>query len=429
MSILNQKYNFEKIPLNRSVFISCIILINLCFGLLNLARAETTLELGLSISTSSQREAFYALARKFENENKGVTVHIGAMTSERYKLKFPSMLAGKYDVLYWHAGARLSEFVEQDLIKPLDDLWQHENLKEAFDQSILDTLTINQKRYGVPISYYQLGFYYYKPLFEKHGLTEPSNWREFLELCADLDSVGVTPIFIGTKSNWSATAWFDYLNIRINGLSFHNQTTAGQVSFLDDRFTTLFSVWSELIENQYFNQNHHELDWKQGLPLIYRGLAGMSMIGNYVIQDIPSSIVENIGFFPFPNFGAVPSKYEEAPVDILIIPLASKNQKLASRFLQFAARSDIQSELNAMLGVLSPHRNAQNNRNSLATEAYTVLNKADAVSQFFDRDAKASFANKVMPIIDAFMLNNNISRTQSRLESARLSEFAESPQQ
>lgn len=396
-----------------------------------MVRAEQTLELGLSISTSAQREAFYSLAQKFEKQNQGVTVHITALTSEIYKQRFPDMLAqsGKYDVLYWHAGARLSEFVEQGLIEPLDDLWKHESFNGAFDQSILDILTFDQKPYGIPISYYQLGFYYYKPLFEKYGLVEPETWQQFLALCENLNTAGVTPIFIGSKSNWPATAWFDYLNIRINGLSFHNQTTAGQVSFLDERFKKLFSVWSELIENEYFNQDHQELDWKEGLPFIYRGLAGMSMIGNYVIQDIPTSIVANIGFFPFPSFGLAPSKYEEAPVDILIVPQASSTQALAKRFLEFTAQSDVQAELNTTLGVLSPNRDAQNNRNALVSEAYTVLNQAEAVSQFFDRDAKASFADQVMPIIDAFLFNNDISKTQSRLESVRLSEFAESAQQ
>jgi hypothetical protein len=44
------------------------------------------------------------------------------------------------------------------------------------------------------------------------------------------------------------------------------------------------------------------------------------------------------------------------------------------------------------------------------------------VTQFFDRDSK-SHADQAMPIIDAFMINGDITQTQQALEKVRLAEY------
>lgn len=382
-----------------------------------------TLHFGVSISTSAQREAFYTMARRFEAENPGLKVEFKALTSEVYKEQFADFLQGRnqFDVLYWHAGERLFEYVDQGLITPINDLWVSQNLAQLFDQSIIDTLQRNDNLYALPISYYQIGFYYSKTLFEKHHLQEPQNWRDLMDICGALRSQGVPPIFIGTASNWPATAWFDYLNLRINGLNFHQQVTAGKIAFTDSRITQVLMTWREAITKGCFVSEHNTLDWKEGLPLLFRGLTGMSLIGNYVIQDIPASIVDDIGFFAFPTIDNTVPAYEEAPLDILVIPQSSGNKALAKRFLQFMSLAENQSKLNRMLGVISPHRLAQTQTSELVQEAYQVLSSAEGVSQFFDRDGKKAFADAIMPVFDQFALTGDVPGTQAELERIRTS--------
>ncbi|NCP66019.1 MAG: hypothetical protein GW763_05865 [Paraglaciecola sp.] len=144
------------------------------------------------------------------------------------------------------------------------------------------------------------------------------------------------------------------------------------------------------------------------------------MIGNYVIQDIPENLLKSIGFFPFPLVNEQIGLFEEAPLDVLLIPRNAKNTALAMRFLAFASRSDIQSKLNAMLGVISPNRLAQSTTSELVQEAYKVLNHAEGLTQFFDRDAKKTLADNIMPIFDRFLINPNVEKTLLELESARL---------
>src|SRR5262245_62586825 len=41
------------------------------------------------------------------------------------------------------------------------------------------------------------------------------------DLCDTLSAAGITPITIGTKDVWPAAAWFDYIDMRLNGPEFH----------------------------------------------------------------------------------------------------------------------------------------------------------------------------------------------------------------
>jgi multiple sugar transport system substrate-binding protein len=383
--------------------------------------ALDVLKFGVSISTKAQREAFYSLARQFERENPGTAIDFTALTSEVYKDEFATFLTDQsYDVLYWHAGQRLFEYVEQGNIADLDEIWQQANLDQVFDPSVIENVKVLQHYYGLPIYYYQIGFYYNKLLFERLSLQEPRTWSEYLALCAQLKVHNIFPVFIGSASNWPATAWFDYLNLRINGLAFQQRLASGSVSFSDDRVKKVLEIWAEPINRGYFIGDHTELDWREGLPFLFRGLVGMSMIGNYVIQDIPENLQTDIGFFPFPILDDQIALYEEAPLDVLLIPRNAKNKALAMRFLAFASRSDIQSKLNAMLGVISPNRLAQSSTYQLVQEAYKVLNQAEGLTQFFDRDAKKTLADHIMPVFDRFLINPNVEKTLIELESARL---------
>jgi multiple sugar transport system substrate-binding protein len=333
------------------------------------------------------------------------------------------LVSNQYDILYWHAGERLFEYIEQGKVAAINDILSKKEIASMFDNAVIDAISFKENVYALPISYYQIGFYYHKPLFSKLGLTEPQNWREFLAVCEVLKQNNVSPIYIGSKSNWPATAWFDYLNLRLNGIEFHKELMRGEASYLDKRVHNVLKTLQDISKAGYFIEDHQDLEWKQGLPLLFRGLSGMSMLGNYAVQDFPEKIKDKIGFFKFPILDDRTIYYEEAPLDVLVLPTTSTHKALAKLFIQFTAQSDIQEKFNKSLGVLSPHKGAQQNNSSLVQEAYNTIANAKGITQFFDRDSSKNYAAQSMPIIDKFMVNLNIKDTQKSLEQIRLSLF------
>ncbi|MGS2719157.1 ABC transporter substrate-binding protein [Paraglaciecola aestuariivivens] len=383
------------------------------------------LKLALSISNSSQRTAYYTLIEDFENTYPSIKVNLTSYSSEIYKNKFPYLLdAQQFDVLYWHSGLRLKEFIQQGKIAPLQSVVPHKRVERLFDDKLIDSVNFANQAYALPLSYYQIGFYYNKSLFAKLELEEPNNWQDFLNLCKSLKNQGIPPIYIGTKTHWSATAWFDYLNLRINGKSFHSELMQGKASFLDDRMRQVLEKLQQLSQAGYFIANHHQLNWKQGLPLLYRGLTGMTLVGNFVTQDIPESIKDQIGFYKFPLFSPNQGYYETTPLDVLVVANSSPQKKLAATFLEFVAQPNNQQKLNDALGVLSPHKAVQPSSSSLVQEAYETIANAQEVAHFFDRNSHSTYAERVMPLFAKFFHSPNITETQLALEDVRVSLFS-----
>lgn len=386
--------------------------------------AKQELKIAASISNSSQRAAYYNLARAFEDKYPDTQVSFTSYTSEVYKDKFPQMLlSNQYDILYWHAGERLFEYIQQAKVAPLSNILTANEMAEIFDKAVIDVVSFEEKIYALPMSYYQIGFYYHKPLFSRFELAEPQNWDEFLAVCEVLKQNNVAPIYIGSKSNWPATAWFDYLNLRLNGLDFHKKLMSGEASYLDQRIYKVLNTFKDIISAGYFIENHQKLEWKQGLPLLFRGLTGMSMIGNYAVQDFPEEIKDKIGFFKFPIFNNQSTYYEEAPLDVLVMPITSPHSELAKLFIRFSAQSTNQENFNKSLGVISPHKGAQQKNSSLVQEAYDTITNANGLTQFFDRDSIRVYGDQTMPLFNEFMINLHIVNTQNALEKVRLTLF------
>lgn len=383
------------------------------------------MRIGLSISNSAQRIAYYSLISDFEIAHPDIKIKVTAFTSEVYKEKFPTLLSTKsFDILYWHAGQRLYEFIQQQQVASISNLYQKEKLFEIFDTSVISSISTQEEVYALPTSYYQIGFYYNVSLFNKLGLVKPDTWKQFLNICDQLKANNITPIFIGTKSNWPATAWFDYLNLRINGLDYHRQLLSGNVSFLDPKVRQVFTNLKLLVDSNYFISNHKQYSWKEGIAPLFRGVTGMAMFGNYAMQDFPQNNATEIGYFKFPMFDENQTQYfEEVPLDVLLIPSNSDQKHLAEVFLKFAAQSENQQRLNQVLGVMSPNKFAQVNNLALAQQAYEIISNASGITQFFDRDANSHFAENVMPIIDDFLTNPDINSTLSQLEKVRLNLF------
>ncbi|MEM9531795.1 MAG: extracellular solute-binding protein [Pseudomonadota bacterium] len=383
--------------------------------------ASETLEVGLLIASKGQRISYHKVARQFENEHPEIRVDFVVKDDKEYKLAIGQWLAAETgpDVLYWQAGERLRQFARQGLIFPLDNLWNQEQWDSAFTQGVKDAVSLDGSVFGLPFSYYQWGFYYKKSLFEKLGLQAPKTWDEFLSVCETLKSNGIPAITIGTKNHWPAAGWFDYLNLRINGLSFHQQLMRGGVSYSDERVRKVFEAWKVLVDEGYFAENSMGKKWNHGLPDLYRDRVGMILIGNFLKEHLASALVEDIAFFRFPEIDASLPIYEEAPTEVFLIPKNARNKKAAQQFLSFMGRPEVQATLNEGLGYISPNIRAVPSDSHLIRVGSETLNEARGISQFYDRDTHEEMASQGVIIFSNFLNSGDVDGSLEKLEAVR----------
>jgi len=382
------------------------------FLALNACAAFAAEELSLLFMASSgqQRTAWVDIVSRFNKENPDITIKHSEYAQEDYKQNFEQRLVKeKIDVAFWFAGERLRFLAEKKLLAPLDNSFVRSTAKSSFTKATLDAGLSGGKYYALPLSYYPWGFFYRKSVFQKLGLTPPQTWQEFLKVCEVLKAAKIAPTAVGAQAGWPAAAWFDYLNLRLNGLVFHQKLLRGEVAFTDAKVSKVFEEWKALLDKGYFLPGSTEMDWDGVLPYLYRKQVGMVLMGGFAAAKFPSDIAgdkiaDDIGFFPFPRHSNQVPVYEDSPLDVLVLPASGVNRAAAHRFLKYLAKSTELNQYNELIRQISPLVNAPPSQDRFLSSFKATLDKAAGISFFFDRDAKQGLVSPTFDALKRFLV-------------------------
>ena len=377
-----------------------------------------TLVINSNQSDPAPKQAWTDIVADFQAENPDITVKFNEYDHEGYKSAIRNWLVtSPPDIVFWFAGNRMKYFVDRGLFEDVSDIWQSEDLNDSMS-STKASLTVDGKQYGLPFTYYQWGIYYNKDLFDLYGLSEPTTWEEFLKVCETLKNHDKAPIAIGTKFLWTAAGWFDYLNMRTNGLNYHIDLMDGKIPYTDEGVRKTFKNWRTLIDNGYFIENHASYSWQEAQAPLLNGDAAMYLIGNFITPFFPEDT--DFGFFQFPVIDPDVGVYEDAPTDTLHIPARAKNKTDARKFLAFIAQPENIAKINKAINQLPPNKYAETADNEFLKEGGTMLGAADGTAQFYDRDTDPAMASEGMKGFQEFMINpDRLDKILENLERVR----------
>ena len=331
------------------------------------------------------------------------------------------------DVLTWFAGNRARFFIDRDLIMPVSDVWEEEGWNEDFPKGFRAMSEVDGEAYFLPTSWYWWAIFYRTDIFEEYGITPPETWDELIAACETLDGAGLIPITIGTKFRWTAAAWFDYLNMRINGPQFHLDLMLGKESYTDPRVKEVFVKWNELFEANCFIDDAAAYSWQDAVDPLNQGDAAMYLMGQFIMDPVADEIEDKIDFFQFPIIDPSVPIGEDAPTDGFFIAASAANPEGAKDLLAYMGSVEAQTIMVEEMGRLPTH-------NGVDKELFTpfqqkgieLINNADMVLQFYDRDTTPEMADVGMNGMMAFWDDpTQIDAILEELEAARLEIFGE----
>jgi multiple sugar transport system substrate-binding protein len=380
-----------------------------------------TLVINSNASDPAPRAAWAAAVAGFKRENPDIEVKFNVYDHESYKRSIRDWLTGgSPDVVFWFAGTRMRGFVERGLLADVSSLFTPD-VVQSLHRPAIDLVTAAGKQYGVPFSYYQIGFYFRRDLLERAGIASfPSDWAGLIGACKKLKSAGIDAFAIGSKDLWPTAAWFDYLNLRINGRAFHMELMRGTIRYTDERVRAVFARWRELLDAGCFTKNHASMSWQESLALLYQHRAAMMLIGNYIVASFPAELRDRMDFAPFPIVKPSVGRYEEAPMNSLHIPTGAGNKEDARRFLAYVLRADTQEAINKALLLLPVNLKAATADDRFLKKGQALLTQADALTQFFDRDTSEDLATIAMKGFQEFMIDpQRLDAVLATIERAR----------
>jgi multiple sugar transport system substrate-binding protein len=380
-----------------------------------------TLVVNANASDPAPRAAWQAVVDRFAKENPDVRVELNVYDHESYKKAIRNWLTGSPpDVVFWFAGERMRQLSQPGLLEDVSDLYTRE-ARADFHPSAVALVTDRGRQYGVPYTSYQIGLYYRRDILQGAGIDAPRTWDDLLAACEKLAARGLEPIAIGTRDLWPAAAWFDYLDLRINGLAFHMALMDGRVAYTDARVRAVLAAWRELLARDCFSANHASSTWQESQALLYQGRSAMMLIGNYIVPNFPAAVRDRMAFVRFPTLDPAVPAFEEAPMNTLHIPARASNKADARRFLSFVMRADVQEEINRAMLTIPVNTRAAVADDRFLVEGRDLLRNAAGLSQFFDRDTREDLASVAMKGFQEFMLNpQRADAVLAAIERARL---------
>jgi multiple sugar transport system substrate-binding protein len=388
------------------------------------ARADTV-TVNADTSGAQPKAAFQDVVKQFEAANPDTQVVLNVYDHESYKQSLPNWLtSAPPDVVLWYTGTRMRQFVQPGLLADVSALWTAP-MKQAFGSTAVDLVTDGGRQYAVPYTQYQYGLYYRGDILKKAGVGPIATWDDLVGACDKLNAIGVAPIDIGSKDLWPTAAWFDYLDLRINGYAAHMQLMSGKVSYLDPRVRDVFAHWKQLLDHKCFVANHAELSMQESQAVLFQGRAAMMLIGNFITENFSPEMQEVMQFEPFPAITPGVADAEDSPMDSVSIPQGARNKAGAMKFLAFMMRPDIQTLINRYEKQIPANSQAQVIDDRFLVEGRKLLEATPDHSQFFDRDTNEALATLAMKGFQEFMVRPaRLDRILADIERARLRIYA-----
>ncbi|GHA45856.1 ABC transporter substrate-binding protein [Streptomyces tauricus] len=352
------------------------------------SKGKVTLQSNLSAPQA--KAAMQDVVASYAKKGSG-SASLNTVAAETFRTQLPTYLtsANPPDVYTWYPGSVADAYAKKDLLLDLGEVWSSPDLK-GYSKALNSLCTsASGKKVFVPTTYYWWGMFYRRSNFAKWGVREPKSWDGFLDLCDKLKSKGVDPIGLGAGGNtaWVASAWFDYLDIRINGADYHRELLAGRHRFDDPEVRRVFDRWQELLP--YFDPNGTAVAFQDATTSLLNGRSGMMLIGTFFADAAPKDALDDIDFFRFPVIDPKVPLAEEAPTDGYFASARTGRHAQVVDLMRYLAGAEAQEiYIKGSSGTVLPcNPDVKDSGTALVKKGRAHIEEAAEITQFFNRDS------------------------------------------
>jgi hypothetical protein len=261
-------------------------------------------------------------------DRKVLTVETSILEQGDFENRLDGLLIGSpaFDLAFVNSISRLPSLRRAKAIRPLKGLAE----ASSYRGGLASAFSSFKEPDFLPATAYAYGFAYRPSTLRKLGIVQPATFENFLAACRTAMAAGTTPISSGGASPWSLLCWFDYLDIRLNGVGHLERLLSGEAKFDDARTIKVFSALGALADSGFFGKETGSGDWITCLDDVASGKALFFLIGGYFIDRLPASMAGDYGFMPFP-LSPGQGKGELAACGGFILPAACSNAAASIR--------------------------------------------------------------------------------------------------
>ncbi|HHY54268.1 MAG TPA: carbohydrate ABC transporter substrate-binding protein [Chloroflexi bacterium] len=256
------------------------------------------------------KDAELELAKKFEEET-GIHIDYQIIPADQYFSVLKTKLnSGEATDIFGGQSGKTDLQVQYDVEKNAVDLSDQEWVSRH-DPLSLDMVSLNGKVYGIEIwdtiasNYFIV--VYNKNIFAQQGLTAPSTYAEFKDICLALKDAGINPIYEPISDGWHHVLWFPMVGPRFEELNpgLAERLNKNEVKFAETPvMVEAMTQLKELYDLGCFGDNALSDAFADANAKLASGeyaMAVTTLTAPVSIEaDYPDTPAQTFGFFPMP---------------------------------------------------------------------------------------------------------------------------------
>lgn len=295
------------------------------------------------------QDAELALAEQFTEET-GIKVDYQIVPADQYtNLLMTKLNTGECTDIFASQAGQFDIVTQLNVEKNALDLTDSEWVSRL-DPLAGAEVSVNGKVYGQPIqdvsSVWAVA--YNKTLFADLGLSVPTTYAEFKEVCDAILASGVTPIYECVSDGWHHNLWFPELCVAVetNEPGTAEKLNNNETTFAESATAKLIiEQVKDMVDSGYWGENYMANTYADAAKAFADGQAAMFLanqgFGAEVTAVAPDFDTESIGYFVAPladnqvlNVNPVgPTRFVYA---------ASENAEYAKQYLEFLGKAENQ---------------------------------------------------------------------------------------
>jgi glucose/mannose transport system substrate-binding protein len=261
------------------------------------------------------------------------------------------------DTFQAHAGAELTDYINNGQIEDLSSMYEEEGWNDVFPQALLDRLTVDDKIYSVPSNIHRANVVWANTkVLEDAGLDPKATYDSMDDWFTALDKVkaaGKIPLSIAT--DWTQVNMLETVLIADLGADGYNGLWDGSTDWSGDEVGDALADYAKLFG--YTNSDRQSLDWPDATQLVIDGDAAFNVMGDWAVAafDEQDKVLDkDYVAFPVPGNDGI----FDFLADSFVLPVGAPNPDGTKAWLETVASADGQQAFNAAKGSIPANTEA-----------------------------------------------------------------------
>lgn len=183
-------------------------------------------------------------------------------------------------------GYELHEWGSLGFLRDLTPMAEHLGWYPQLPPMVRETLSQNGALMAVPTGIHRVNWLWLnRKVFERQGLTPPTDWAQFVAVADKLKAEGITPVAIGNEP-WQLAVLFETVALGEGGKAFYRKAFLEQDSatLTGPDMVRVLTRFQQL--RAYVPEKYAGLKWHQATNLLENGGAAMQVMGDWVKGEL-----------------------------------------------------------------------------------------------------------------------------------------------